>query len=210
MIPTEETSTATSPSALIRFMPLAVSLLLLLFAHPAMAHPGHTGSVHDGFLAGLFHPLLGVDHLLAMLAIGIWSLRQPGLLGSVTPILAVAGMLLGAGMAWGGASLPGVEFGIAISVVLAGLLITALLTLPGLLGAALVVLFMLFHGHAHGSEMPPGASLLFYPAGFVLATLAITQAGRQLGNWLSPPSSGLLLRSLGVAISTAGALLVIG
>lgn len=210
MIRTTETSTLPSPSAMPRFAALAAIPALLLMMPLAMAHTGHAGAAHGGFQAGLTHPLLGVDHLLAMLAIGAWSLRQPGTPGSLTPLLAVAGMLLGAGLAWGGLSLPGVELGIAISVVLAGLLVAALITLPTALGAALVVLFMLLHGHAHGSEMPQGASLLAYPAGFVLATLAITQAGRQLGRWLSAPRHGLLLRSLGVAIGAAGAVLAIG
>jgi len=205
MIRTSETSAVTLP----RSVALAATPILLLLMPLAMAHPGHAGAAHGGFLAGLLHPLLGVDHLLAMLAIGAWSLRQPGRPGRVTPLLAVAGLLLGAGLAWGGLSLPGVEVGIAFSVVLAGLLVAALVTLPAALGAALVVLFMLLHGHAHGSEMPSGASLLAYPAGFVLATLAITQTGRWLGHWLAAGHDGLL-RSLGVVIGAAGMVLAIG
>ncbi|PMR72648.1 HupE/UreJ family protein [Billgrantia endophytica] len=187
---------------------LAAAPLLLLMAGVAMAHPGHHHP-ENGFAAGVTHPLLGIDHLLAMLAIGIWSLRQPRSLSMGTPLLAAGGMLLGAGLAWGGLALPGVEFGIAMSVLLAGVLIAALVKVPAAVGAGVVVLFMLFHGHAHGNEMPHGASMLAYLAGFTLATLTITLAGRLAGAWLMARESRLL-RGLGVAIAAAGAFFAMG
>lgn len=181
---------------------------LLLLAGTALAHPGHHHH-EGGFAAGLAHPLLGLDHLLAMLAVGLWSLRQSRALSLGAPLLAAAGMLLGAGLAWGGVMLPGIEFGIAMSVLLAGVLIAALVSVPTAVGAGVIVLFMLFHGHAHGSEMPHGASQLAYLAGFTLATLAITLAGRLGGGWLMARQSRLL-RGLGVAIATAGAFFALG
>lgn len=188
---------------------LAVAPLLLLVAGTALAHPGHHHHHEGGFAAGLAHPLLGLDHLLAMFAVGLWSLRQSRALSLGAPLLAAAGMLLGAGLAWGGVALPGVEFGIAMSVLLAGVLIAALVSVPTAVGAGVIVLFMLFHGHAHGNEMPHGASQLAYLAGFTLATLAITFAGRLGGAWLMARQSRLL-RGLGVAIAAAGAFFALG
>ncbi|GAA0587348.1 HupE/UreJ family protein [Halomonas salifodinae] len=188
---------------------LAAAPLLLLFAGVALAHPGHEHAHGGGFAAGLAHPLLGLDHLLAMLAVGLWSLRQSRVLGLAAPLLAAAGMLLGAGLAWAGIALPGVEFGIALSVLLAGVLIAALVRVPSLVGAGVILLFMLFHGHAHGSEMPQGASLVAYFAGFTLATLAITLGGRLAGGWLMARESRLL-RGLGVALAAVGALFAFG
>ncbi|QTF94087.1 HupE/UreJ family protein [Halomonas sp. BM-2019] len=188
---------------------LAAAPVLLLLAGTALAHPGHHHHHEGGFAAGLAHPLLGLDHLLAMFAVGLWSLRQSRVLSLGAPLLAAAGMLLGAGLAWGGVALPGVEFGIAMSVLLAGVLIAALVSVPTAVGAGVIVLFMLFHGHAHGSEMPHGASQLAYLAGFTLATLAITFAGRLGGAWLMARQSRLL-RGLGVAIAAAGAFFALG
>ncbi|MBA2777685.1 HupE/UreJ family protein [Billgrantia kenyensis] len=195
------------------FTPSRLALLaapaLLLFTTLAGAHPGHDHSHDGGFAAGLAHPFLGLDHLLAMLAVGLWSLRQSRAFSLAAPALAAGGMLLGAGLAWAGMALPGVEFGIAMSVLLAGVLIAALVKVPTPVGAGVVVLFMLFHGHAHGSEMPHGVSTLAYLAGFTLATVAITYAGRAAGSFLIARENRIL-RALGVAIAAAGALFAIG
>jgi urease accessory protein len=188
---------------------LLVSPALLLFTALAGAHPGHDHSHDGGFAAGLAHPLLGLDHLLAMFAIGLWSLRQSRALSLGAPLLAATGMLLGAGLAWAGMALPGVEFGVAMSVLLAGVLIAALVKVPTPVGAGVVVLFMLFHGHAHGSEMPHGVSTLAYLAGFTLATLVITYAGRAAGAFLLAREN-FILRGLGVLIAAAGALFALG
>ena len=188
---------------------LASVPLMLLVAGMAVGHPGHDHAHGSGFAAGLAHPLLGLDHLLAMLAVGLWSLRQSRAFSLTAPLLAAGGMLLGAGLAWGGLALPGVEFGIAMSVLLAGVLIAALVKVPAAVGAGVVVLFMLFHGHAHGSEMPHGASMLAYLAGFTLATLAITYVGRLAGGFLMQRENRFL-RALGVAIAAAGALFAFG
>ncbi|MCE8015392.1 HupE/UreJ family protein [Halomonas sp. MCCC 1A17488] len=188
---------------------LASAPLMLLVAGMAVGHPGHDHAHSSGFAAGLAHPLLGLDHLLAMLAVGLWSLRQSRAFSLAAPLLAAGGMLLGAGLAWVGLALPGVEFGIAMSVLLAGVLIAALVKVPAAVGAGVVVLFMLFHGHAHGSEIPHGASMLTYLAGFTLATLAVTYAGRLAGGLLMQRENRFL-RALGVAITAAGALLAFG
>ncbi|WP_111412117.1 HupE/UreJ family protein [Billgrantia lactosivorans] len=183
--------------------------VMLLLSGLAVAHPGHAPDHGAGLVAGLSHPLLGLDHLLAMLAVGLWGLRQGHAFGRVAPILAAVGMLLGAGLAWAGVALPGVELGIALSVLLAGVLVAALVRVPAGIGAGVLVLFMLLHGQAHGSEMPPGASMFAYLAGFTLATLAIGYAGRQAGHYLLVREKRLV-RALGLMIAAAGALFAMG
>lgn len=184
---------------------LSAAPVTLLIAGLAFAHPGHTHVHGSGFAIGLAHPLLGPDHLLAMLAVGLWSLRQGRAFSLAAPLLAAGGMLLGAGLAWAGAALPGVEFGIAMTVLLVGVLIAALIRVPTAVGAGVVVLFMLFHGHAHGDEMPHGASMLAYLTGFTLATLVITYAGRLAGGYLMARENRIV-RALGVVIAGFGML----
>lgn len=190
--------------------PLTTKLLtaaaLLVASTAAMAHPGHS---HEGFASGLLHPLLGLDHLLAMAAIGFWSIRQGDTMKKITPLFVVGGMLLGAAIAWMGVAVPGVETGIVLSVLLAGVLIATLAKLPTAVGAPLLVVFMLFHGHAHGTEMPAGAMLAAYMAGFTLTTLAITYAGRALGQTMTK-ADNRIVRAVGAAIAGVGGLLMVG
>ncbi|WP_218921683.1 HupE/UreJ family protein [Chromohalobacter japonicus] len=193
-----------------RHLILALAPLALLFAGSALAHPGHMPHSHAGsFMAGLMHPLTGLDHLLAMAAIGLWSFRQADALRRAMPLLIALGMLAGASLAWMGVPLLGVEFGIASSVLLAGVLLATLVRLPSVLGGMLVFAFILMHGHAHGSELAPGASALLYALGFVLTSVAITLAGRVLGEWLSRRDNRWL-RGIGAAIAATGGALLMG
>ncbi|PAV26324.1 urease accessory protein UreJ [Tamilnaduibacter salinus] len=178
---------------------------LLLASSAAMAHSGHA---EGGFTSGLLHPMLGLDHLLAMAAIGFWSVRQSNLLKNATPAFVIGGMVLGASLAWGGLSLPGVETGITFSVLLAGILIATLAKLPTAIGGTLVGAFMVCHGFAHGTEMPAGAALASYLAGFSIATLAITFAGRGLGA-LMLRTDNRVTRALGGTVAVAGAYLAV-
>ncbi len=182
--------------------PLSAALLLLS-ATSAMAHSGHGES---GLAAGLMHPVLGLDHLLAMAAIGFWSVRQGAFMKNATPAFALGGMVLGAGLAWSGLGLPGVETGIALSVLVAGLLIATLARLPALAGGMLVAGFMVFHGYAHGAEVPAGATLAAYMAGFVTTTLTITLLGRGLGAWMLRADSRIT-QALGGALAIAAGLM---
>ena len=179
---------------------------LLLTATTAAAHTGHGGHAEDGFLSGLLHPMLGLDHLLAMAAIGFWSVRQSTVMKNATPLFVVGGMVLGAGLAWGGMSLPGVETGITFSVLVAGILIATLAKMPTAIGGSLVGAFMLFHGFAHGTEMPAGATLAAYLAGFSIATLAITFVGRGMGGLMLRADSRFS-RGVGGVLAVAGAYL---
>jgi len=177
---------------------------LMVTATAASAHAGHDAGT--GFTSGLLHPMLGLDHLLAMAAIGFWSVRQSATLKNSTPLFVIGGMVVGAGIAWGGLSLPGVETGIALSVLLAGILIATMAKLPTAVGGSLVAAFMVFHGFAHGAEMPAGAALVAYLAGFSIATLALTFAGRALGT-LMQKTDNRFGRVLGGVVAATGALL---
>ena len=174
---------------------------LLLTATSAAAHTGHGAHAESGFLGGLLHPMLGLDHLLAMAAIGFWSVRQNNLMKNATPAFVIGGMVLGAALAWGGLSLPGVETGITFSVLVAGILIATLAKLPTAVGGTLVGAFMLFHGFAHGTE-----TLAAYLAGFSIATLAITLVGRGLGSLMLKADSRFS-RGVGGVLAVAGAYL---
>jgi urease accessory protein len=110
------------------FAQLLVATGLMVTATAASAHAGHDAGT--GFTSGLLQPMLGLDYLLVMAAIGFWSVRQSATLKNSTPLFVIGGMVVGAGIAWGGLSLPGVETGISLSVILAGILIATLAKLP--------------------------------------------------------------------------------
>jgi urease accessory protein len=181
---------------------------LLLTATTTAAHTGHRAHAESGFLSGLLHPMLGLDHLLAMAAIGFWSVRQSTTMKNATPLFVVGGMILGAGLSWGGLSMPGVETGITFSVLVAGILIATLAKMPTAVGGSLVGAFMLFHGFAHGAEMPAGATLAAYLAGFSIGTLAITFVGRGLGSLMLRADSRFS-RGVGGALAVVGAYLAV-
>lgn len=173
----------------------------------ASAHSG--GEAGYSLLSGLAHPLTGVDHLLAMLAVGLWA----GLIGGRARIAfpaAFLGMMLVAG-AWGmsGAALAGVEIGIAVSVLVLGLAIALRANPPILAGAAACAIFAIFHGHAHGAELPEAAGGLSYALGFVLATGALHVIGLQAAR-LMTARSPLAARLAGGGVALAGLALLAG
>ena len=182
---------------------------LMMTATLAIAHPGHGEQVSNGFLSGFLHPMMGLDHLLAMGAVGFWSIRQNTTMKRGTPLFVVGGMIVGASLAWAGVSLAGIETGIAMSVLLVGVLIATLAKLPTAIGGTLVALFMIAHGYAHGTEMTQGSSLLLYMAGFVVATLAITFVGRGLGTMMLK-ADNRITRALGGVVAIIGGALAAG
>ena len=139
----------------------------------AFAHSGETG----GFVSGLAHPVSGLDHVCAMLAVGLWAAQAGGRTVRVIPLTFVGVMALGGALPLLGIGLPFVEPGIVLSVLLLGVLVAASVRLPLWLGGALVALFALWHGQAHGNEMPALASEWFYGLGFVLATVMLHVTG---------------------------------
>ena len=182
-------------SARVMIKTAAVAALCLL-ALPAMAHPGHGESA--GFLAGFAHPFTGIDHLLAMLGVGLWGGQQR--LSLAQPAAFLGMMLLGALAGMAGLTVPGLEAGIAATVALVGLAIALALALPNWLGMGLVGVFALAHGNAHGQELPAASAA----CGFMLASASLLCAGRLLGQVLAER----MLRVAGVALTAAGVVLM--
>lgn len=185
--------------------PLVVSLLLLC-PFMAQAHPGVPGHVH-GFAEGLAHPLTGLDHICAMIAVGLWAAQRGGRFLWLVPLTFVSVMTVGGLIGMSGFQIPFVEQGIAASVLVLGILIAAALRLPLSASAALVGVFALFHGLAHGAETPVSVSGLSFAAGFVLATAVLHLAGIGIG--LLPRKLGgtQIVRYVGGAIAVYGLVL---
>ncbi|MFZ5512481.1 HupE/UreJ family protein [Tepidimonas aquatica] len=183
---------------------LPTALFLLLASGTALAHPGHDG----GLVAGLTHPYTGLDHLLAMVAVGLWSAQQPAkdALWKI-PLAFVSVMAVGAFMGMTGLPLPQVENGIVASVVFLGLLVAFSLRLHTGVGMALVAAFALFHGYAHGAEAPRD-SLAAFATGFVLATASLHGLGVALG-WYTHRRAEVILRVGGAGVALAGAWLAL-
>lgn len=180
---------------------LGFAALLLGAATPALAHTG-AGSVH-GFTAGLAHPLTGPDHLLAMVAVGLWAGLVGGRARWAYPAAFVVAMVLAGLSGMSGAELPGVEVGIAVSVVVLGLAIALKAAPPVAAGATACALFAIFHGHAHGAELPAGASGFGYALGFVISTVALHGAGLALAGALAARAP-MIARAAGGAMALAG------
>lgn len=149
---------------------------LCLLSGTASAHTGDHTTV-TGFAGGLAHPLQGLDHLLAMIAIGLWAAQQGGRATWAVPAAFVGAMALGGGLAWAGIALAHAETGIALSVLVLGLLVATRRRWTLTAGMAITAAFALFHGYAHGLEMPQAASPVLYGLGFVLATVCLHGAG---------------------------------
>lgn len=154
---------------------IALSALCLL-AGTASAHTGDHSTL-TGFAGGLAHPLLGLDHLFAMIAIGLWAAQQGGRALWAIPAAFVGAMLAGGMLAWSGIALPQVEAAIALSVLVLGLLVATRRQWAVTAGTALAAGFALFHGNVHGLEMPLAASPALYALGFVLATACLHGVG---------------------------------
>jgi len=170
----------------------------------AQAHPGHEGDDFTwDFSGGFAHPLSGWDHLLAMIAVGLWAAQLGGRARWLVPLAFVGMMALGAALGQAGLMFPGIEQGIAASVFVLGLLIAAAVRLPVSAGMALVGAFAIFHGLAHGAEMPASAGGLSYGAGFIAATVLLHAAGVGLG-MIAARFSSTAARYAGWAIAAAG------
>ena len=187
---------------------VATAALASLIALPALAHTGADGGLHHGFTTGFLHPLTGADHLAAMVAVGLWSAlvaRSPrDLLWA--PLGFVAMLLVGALMGLAGVQLPAVEPMIAASLLVLGLLVLTQKRLPALAAAALVGVFAVFHGIAHGHELAGESGAALTLAGMVAATALLHLAGIGLGyalrhanRWV-PRVAGAAVALLGVAL----------
>lgn len=185
--------------SLLRFL---LPLALLFFPADTWAHVGLHG---DGFTSGFAHPIFGFDHFLAMLSVGLLSAQMGGRAIWTVPAIFVFFVLLGGVLGMRGVPLFTVEAGIASSVLVLGLAILADRQIPVLLAMAGVAVFGLFHGHAHGTEMPGFAHPAAYAAGFVLGTAGIHLLGVGLGLRAHRHQSGThMLRISGSAIALVG------
>lgn len=157
----------------------AAAALLVALTGAASAHTG-VGDT-SGFAHGLMHPIGGLDHVLAMMAVGLFAAHLGGRALWAVPATFVAVMGAGGALGVAGIALPYVEIGIGLSVVVLGLAVALRLSIPTLAAMALVGLFAIFHGHAHGAEMPQDLSGYEYAAGFMLATALLHCAGIACG-----------------------------
>ena len=183
------------------------AILLLAAAMPAYAHVG-IGTA-SSFTAGFMHPLSGLDHMTVMVAVGLWAALKGGKAVLAWPAAFVGVMLVGGALGILHMPLPFVEPGILASVVALGLLVALAVDLPVSAGVAIIGLFALFHGHAHGTEVPENAGGLEYMAGFAIATLLLHAAGIAAGLGLGIRVRGLA-RAAGAACAAIGIGLAFG
>ena len=171
---------------------------------PAIAFAHEETGQAAGFLAGLLHPVTGVDHVLAMISVGLWGavLGPPAIW--VLPVAFPLVMALGGLMGLLGIPLPGVEIGIALSAIVLGTMVLAEARPPIWLAALIVAVFAVFHGHAHGRELPEGTSALLYSLGFVIATGLLHAVGILLGAAYRWPVGRRGLRVAGAGVALAG------
>ncbi|NKF23047.1 HupE/UreJ family protein [Solimonas marina] len=180
----------------------ALAVALLAFAAPALAHPGHDPA-SAGFVAGLLHPLLGIDHLLAMTIVGVWAAQLGGRALWLLPTSFVTLMAVGGIAAMNGFVPPHIEAGIAASLLVLGVLVAMRGQMPTPAAMSLTAAFALFHGAAHGQELPSLASPAAYAIGFVLATAALHGAGLGIG-LASRRHHGHVARLAGALTAAAG------
>jgi len=181
---------------------LAVLSLLLLLPATVHAH-SETGTI-GGFESGFLHPLTGLDHIAAMVAVGIWGayLRAPAMW--LLPVIFPVVMAFGGALGVLGVTMPGVEMCIALSAVALGLMVALAARPPLWVAAVLVGFFAIFHGHAHGTELPQSANAMTYAVGFVVATGLLHLSGIALGLLVHWPWGRILVLASGGAIAMLG------
>ena len=201
-------------TALLRYRLIFSLFPFLLVFVPGIAH-AHVGMGEaGGCVHGMLHPFLGLDHLCAMVAVGLWAAQMGGRALWLAPLTFVGVMALGGFTGMAAIALPpivegGIEGGILASLLVLGVLIAAAVRLPLAASLALVGLFALFHGYAHGAEMPHSASGLSYALGFMLTTAALHGVGIGMATLLAKTGRLHYLRLAGVALF-GGALLFVG
>jgi len=181
------------------FLALAVCLVFVSYAQ---AHVEKGQAI--GFVTGLEHPWSGLDHVLAMIAVGIWGAQMGNPALWILPVTFPMVMSLGAMMGLLGFPLPGIEIGIAVSAILLGAMVLFEVKPELYIAAVMVGFFAIFHGHAHGTELPPGQSGLLYSMGFVIATGVLHGIGITIGLIHRWPAGKLVLRGAGAFIAAMG------
>ncbi len=179
----------------------------LLAASVAQAHTGG-GSAH-GFVHGAEHPFGGLDHLLAMIAVGLWAAQLGGRALWAVPLTFVGIMAAGGFLGMAGVGMPFMEIGILASVLALGVIVAAAVRLPLAWSMGLVGFLALFHGQAHGAEMPADSSGLAYAAGFILATAVLHSCGIGLGVLFKTLTTPIVTRAAGACVAILGVWLVV-
>ena len=191
-----------------RFAAAALVLCALALPGSALAHDA-AGSA-SGFVTGFLHPIFGWDHVVAMVAVGLLGalLGPPAIF--LLPIVFPLVMAFGGALGVTGVPLPGVEVGIAVSAIVLGLMVAAGRQIPLAVAAAVVGAFAIFHGHAHGTELPAATDALGYAIGFVVGTGLLHLVGIALGLPAHWSAGRTLVRALGGAIAVAGVAFLTG
>lgn len=184
-------------------LPRSLALAVALWPALALAHVGQGRA--EGFLAGLSHPVSGLDHVLAMVSVGLWGAQLGAPAIWLLPVTFPMVMAFGGMLGLAGMPLPGVEAAIALSGILLGLAVLAEWRPPLPLAAVIVGFFAVFHGHAHGSELPAGASGLTYSIGFVAATGTLHAVGIGIGVIHRWGWGRVALRLAGAGVAAGGA-----
>jgi urease accessory protein len=180
----------------------ALFLLLAVGVTHAQAHSG--GETASGFVAGFTHPLLGLDHIVAMVAVGLWGAFLGAPAVWLLPVIFPMVMAFGGALGVLGVPIPGIETGIALSGIVLGLLVLLASRPPLWVAAVTVGFFAVFHGHAHGTELPSAASPLTYSIGFVTSTGLLHLGGITLGLLTRWPWGQLVIRAGGGVIAGIG------
>jgi urease accessory protein len=168
----------------------------------------HTGIGHSfGFLSGFFHPIGGADHILAMFAVGLWAAQMGSRALWTVPLSFIVMMLAGAALGLNGVDIPFIESGILASILVLGMMIGLGIKMPLLFSSAVVGFFAVFHGSAHGLEMPLDVGGFEYALGFILATAMLHAAGMSLGLFMHKISKSKISRFTGGTIAAAGIVL---
>lgn len=178
------------------------AVAIMSIATPASAHSG--AALSGGFLAGFAHPLSGPDHLLAMVAVGLWGAFLGRPLVVLLPVIFPTVMAFGGVLGMMNTPMPPVELGIAISVVMLGAAVASGWRAPVWLACVAVAVFAIFHGYAHGSELPSMADPVAFSLGFVLATGTLHIAGIAIGLMTRRPGGAVFVRGLGAMVLVAG------
>jgi urease accessory protein len=185
-----------------RLASFTIAVALLAVAQPAFAH--EQGGVAGGLASGLAHPLTGIDHMIAMVAVGIWGAQLGAPAIWLLPVTFPLVMALGGVAGVLHMPLPMPEVAIALSALVLGVAVAARVRVPFAAAAAVVGVFAIFHGHAHGVELPGAANPLAYGAGFVVATGTLHLCGIAIGALSRWPAGGRLIQGLGAAIAALG------
>jgi urease accessory protein len=185
---------------------IGFALAIALYASCAQAHTG-TG-LPGGVVQGFAHPFGGLDHLLAMVSVGLWGAFLGRPLIYALPVVFPIVMVVGAAFGMFGVPLPRVEIGVALSVLVLGLCIVTAWRAPAIAAALIVAVFAMFHGYAHGRELPSAADPVGYSIGFVLATGLLHVLGIGIGALADRPRAAIIVRALGAAIACVGVVFV--